>query len=211
MATCKAEEIFNAITHGVGGFMAVIGGAVLIYQAISRDVDAFRVLGFAVYIFSLICLYLASTLYHSFRKPRVKHVFKIMDHAAIYLLIAGTYTPFLLILTDKALSVSMLGIVWSIAVVGVILKIFLVKRFRLLSTVCYLGMGWMVVFFINELMQSLPSGGFYFLLAGGLFYSLGTIFYIWQRLPFNHGVWHLFVLAGSIAHYFAIYLYVLPL
>jgi len=160
---------------------------------------------------TLIFLYSASTLYHSIQKPKAKSILKIIDHSCIYLLIAGTYTPFLLVTLRGALGWIMFGVIWSMAIIGVLFKIFFVHRFKIISTAAYLLMGWIIVFLIKPLIASLPAGGIILLIAGGLAYSLGVIFYAWKKLPFNHAIWHLFVLAGSICHFCAIIFYVLPL
>jgi len=155
-------------------------------------------------------LYLASTLYHSFTNERIKRIFKILDHSAIYLLIAGTYTPFTLVPLHGVLGWTVFGVVWGLAVIGIVLKVFFAGRFNIVSTLCYLGMGWFIIFAIKPLIATVPALGMTWLLVGGLFYTLGSIFYLWKRIPFNHAIWHLFVLAGSISHFIAVFFYILP-
>lgn len=203
------EEILNAVTHGVGALLAALGLVVLTVAACTYG-SVWHIVSFSMYGSSLVLLYLASTLYHSFTGTKIKHIFKIFDHAAIYLLIAGTYTPFTLVLLHGVLGWTIFGVIWSLAVVGVILTIFFVQRFKLLSTLCYLGMGWLILVCLKPLAAALPAAGMGWLIAGGIFYTVGAIFYLCQRLPYNHAVWHLFVLAGSASHFITIYFYVLP-
>jgi hemolysin III len=204
------EELWNSITHGVGAFLSIAALVLLIVYASSYG-GASHVVSAVIFGATLILLYSASTLYHSCRKPRLKSAFKILDHSCIYLLIAGTYTPFLLVTLRGAVGWTMFAVIWVLAFAGVIFKFFFVHRFNILSTLAYIFMGWMIIFVIKPLMDSLPTGGIVWLVAGGLAYTLGTIFYAWNKLPFNHAIWHLFVLAGSACHFFAVIFYVLPL
>lgn len=204
------EELANSLTHGIGAVLSIAGLVVLVVLS-SIQGDAWRIVSFSIYGTCLILLYTASTLYHSFRSPRVKHVFRIMDHAAIYLLIAGTYTPFTLTLLRGGWGWSLFGLIWGLCLAGIVFKLFFVNKFNVLSTIIYLLMGWLIVIAGKPLIENVPAGGLYWLLAGGAAYSLGTVFYLWERLPFHHAVWHLFVLGGSVCHFFAIFLYVLPL
>lgn len=203
------EETINAVTHGAGAVLGAAGLVVLVALAALRG-DAWHVASCAIYGATLVLLFTSSTLYHSFRGPRVKHVFRVIDHSSIYLLIAGTYTPFLLVSLRGGWGWSLFGVVWGLALAGIAFQVFFVDRFRLAQTLIYLGMGWLVVVATRPLLQRVPLGGLLWLLAGGLFYTLGAVFYLWKKLPYHHGIWHLFVLAGSICHYFAILLYVLP-
>lgn len=203
------EETINAVTHGAGAVLGAAGLAVLVVLAALRG-DAWHVVSCAIYGATLVLLFTSSTLYHSFRGPRVKHVFRVIDHSSIYLLIAGTYTPFLLVSLRGGWGWSLFGVVWGLALAGIAFQIFFVDRFRLAQTLIYLGMGWLVVVATRPLLTGVPLGGLLWLLAGGLFYTLGAVFYLWKKLPYHHGIWHLFVLAGSVCHYFAILLYVLP-
>ncbi len=203
------EEILNAVTHGVGALLAILGLVVLAVAACMYG-SIWHVVSFSVYGASLVLLYLASTLYHSFTGARIKYIFKICDHAAIYLLIAGTYTPFTLVLLHGVLGWTIFGVIWSLAFAGVVLKIFFVRRFKLLSTLCYLGMGWLILVCLKPLGAVLPAAGLGWLIAGGVFYTVGAVFYLCRRLPYHHAVWHLFVLAGSVSHFITVYYYVLP-
>ena len=203
------EETINAVTHGAGAVLGAAGLAVLVVLAALRG-DAWHVVSCAIYGATLVLLFTSSTLYHSFRGPRIKHVFRVIDHSSIYLLIAGTYTPFLLVRLRGGWGWSLFGVVWGLALAGIAFQVFFVDRFRLAQTLIYLGMGWLVVVATRPLLTRVPLGGLLWLLAGGLFYSLGAVFYLWKKLPYHHGIWHLFVLAGSICHYFAILIYVIP-
>ncbi|MBU8906920.1 PAQR family membrane homeostasis protein TrhA [Desertibacillus haloalkaliphilus] len=206
----KGEEIANAITHGIGALLSVAALAILVSFA-SIHGTVIHVVSFTVYGVTMLLLYMSSTLVHSMPKGKVKDIFEIMDHASIYLFIAGSYTPILFIVVQGTLGWTLFGIVWGLATAGVIFKIFFVKRFLVLSTLFYIGMGWLAVFAIKPIIQTLPPAGVALLFAGGLCYTVGTIFYVWRKFPFHHAVWHLFVLAGSIFHFFMILFYVLPL
>lgn len=197
------EEFANTVTHGLGALLSAVGLVVLIVLAALQG-DPWRIVAVSVYGASLVILYLASTLYHSFRRLRLKYLFEILDHAAIYLLIAGSYTPFMLISLRHSIGWVLLGTVWGLAFIGIALKPFLVHRLRRLSPVIYLAMGWLSIIAIPEMLANIPPVGIVLIAAGGVSYSVGVIFYAWQKLPFNHTVWHLFVLGGSICHYFAV-------
>ncbi len=203
------EEVMNAVTHGIGTLLAVAGLVLLTVLAYLHG-DIWHIVSFSIYGTTLVLLYLASTLYHSFTNERVKRVFKILDHSAIYLLIAGTYTPFTLVPLHGVLGWTVFGVVWGLAVIGIVFKVFFTGRFKLVSTICYLGMGWFIVFAIKPLLATVPALGMSWLFVGGLFYSLGSIFYLWKKIPYNHAIWHLFVLAGSVSHFIAVFFYVLP-
>ncbi len=203
------EEIANSVTHGIGAALSVAGLTILVVLAAIYG-DAWRVVSFSIYGSSLIILYLASTLYHSVQHPRVKRALRIFDHVAIYLLIAGTYTPFLLVSMRGAWGWSLFGVVWGLALVGVIFKSFFIDRYEALATAAYVLMGWIVIIAFKEMLMRVPPGGIILLVVGGIVYTLGVIFYAWEKLPFNHAIWHLFVLGGSILHFFAILFYVLP-
>jgi len=203
------EEMMNAVTHGVGALFSLAGLIVLTASAYMYG-TVWHLVSFAVYGSSLVLLYLASALYHSFRREKLKYIFKICDHSAIYLLIAGTYTPFSLILLHGFMGWIILGVVWTMAVIGVALKIFFVARLKVVSTICYLIMGWLIVVVIKPIAAVLPAEGLFWLVGGGVFYTVGSFFYLNRRIPYNHAVWHLFVMAGSIAHFIAVFYYVLP-
>ena len=203
------EEIANSITHGLGALLSVAGLTLLVTFAAQQG-DVWRVVSFSIYGATMILLFLMSTLYHSFQQEKVKQVFKLLDHCSIYLLIAGTYTPFLLVTLRGTLGWVLFATIWLLALSGIIFKLAFKHRFKKLSLVTYVFMGWLVVFAGQELARSLSAGGMAWLLAGGLAYTLGIIFYVWKKLPYNHAIWHLFVLVGSLCHYTAIFFYVLP-
>lgn len=204
------EERLNAVTHGIGTVLA-LGGLVVLIMSSYLYGSIWHVVSFSVYGVSLVLLYLASTLYHSFSDERRKYIFKIIDHAAIYLLIAGTYTPFMLVPLHGSLGWSVLGLIWGLALIGIVFQVFFVKRFKIVSTICYILMGWFIVTCINPLVAVLPLAGIWWLIAGGLLYTVGAIFYVARLIPYNHAIWHLFVLGGSAAHFVAILCYVLPI
>lgn len=200
-------ERFNSITHGVGAALAAISGIVLIVVA-SRAGDPWKIVSFSIYAATLLTLYLTSTLYHS-AQGVAKDVLRKMDHCAIYLLIAGTYTPFTLVTLRGGAGWLMFGAVWGLALIGILQEIWYAKGARIMSLVIYVLMGWLAVLDIKPLVAALGSSGFIWLAAGGLFYTGGIVFYATDhRLRHGHGIWHLFVLAGSICHYLAVFLYV---
>jgi hemolysin III len=204
-----AEEIASMLTHAAGGLLSAVGLTLLVIFASSAG-DARRIVAVSIFGASLVLMYFASTCYHSVRSPRTKRLLRIVDHAAIYVLIAGTYTPILLVSMRGVWGWSLFGVVWGLAVAGVILKLFFVDRFAIASTTMYVAMGWLVVIAAKPLLASLPLPGVIWLLAGGLCYTGGVAFYLWDRLPFNHAIWHLFVIAGSVCHFLAVLFYVLP-
>lgn len=201
------EELANAITHGIGFLLSIPALVVLIVSAVNNG-NAMHVVSFTIFGVSMILLYLFSTMLHSVKPSKIKNVFAILDHSAIYILIAGTYTPLALVSLNGALGWTLFGIVWGLAVAGITFKCFLVNKFRVLSTIFYLLMGWLIIIAIQPLYASLSPAGFYLLLTGGIFYSVGAIFYIWRNLPYSHAIWHLFVIAGSAFMYFCVLFYV---
>ena len=203
------EEIANSITHGIGVLLSIGGLAVLVGFASLRG-DAWHIATCSIFGSTLILLYAASTLYHSIPLPSIKGILRMIDHSAIYLLIAGTYTPFMLVNLRGPWGWSLFGIIWGIAMVGILLKTTSFGRLPGISLGLYLAMGWIVVIAIKPMLAVLDPGGLGLLLLGGLAYSGGTIFYAWDKLPYNHAIWHLFVMAGSCLHFFAILLYVIP-
>jgi len=203
------EETINALTHGLGAVLGVGGLAVLVAMAVLHG-DAWHIVSCSIYGGTLVLLFTSSTLYHSCRGERVKHAFRIVDHASIYLLIAGTYTPFLLVNLRGRWGWSLFGIIWALALAGIVFQVFFVSRFRLAQTLIYLAMGWLVLVAVKPLFAHVPKGGLLWLMAGGLCYTVGAVFYLWKKLPFHHAIWHLFVLGGSVCHYVAILFYVLP-
>lgn len=204
-----AEEIANSVTHGIGLILGLAALAVLVAGSALHG-TVWHVVTSAIYGSTLVLLFTASTLYHSLTDPRAKAVMKILDHSAIYLLIAGTYTPFLLVTLRGAWGWSLFGVIWGLTVIGIVFKIFFAGRFKLLSTLIYIGMGWIAVIAIHPLVHHLPRGGVFWLVAGGLFYTCGTVFYLWKNLRFHHAVWHGFVLAGGLCHFASVMFYVIP-
>jgi hemolysin III len=203
------EEVASAITHGVGTLLAVAGLVALVVLA-GASGDTMRVVTLSIFGACLVLTYLASTLYHALPRGRWKYRALILDHASIYLLIAGSYTPVLLVVLYGTWGWTLLGIIWTTAAVGVVLKLFFVERFRLLSTMMYVVMGWILVVAIKPMLAVMPAGGWGWLVGGGVAYTLGVAFYLWERLPFNHAIWHLFVIAGSVCHFLLMLWYVLP-
>jgi hemolysin III len=203
------EERANTFSHALGLVLGVIASIVLIVEAYALD-DNWKVASFYIYGASLLSLYLASTLYHGMRNPVAKKWLKVFDHCAIYLLIAGTYTPFLLVLMRDGTGLPMMAAIWGIAAAGITLKLAFPLRFHLLRVASYVLMGWLVMLSGAELMQVLPSDGMTLLAVGGIVYTVGVAFYLGHSIPFNHAIWHLFVLGGSVFHFLSIYLYVLP-
>jgi len=203
------EEMANSITHGVGIILAVAGLGVLTAFA-SVFGNVWHIVSASVFGGMLIFLYTASTLYHSARVPRVKTFLQALDHCAIFLLIAGTYTPFTLVSLHGPWGWSLFGVIWGLALLGIVFEMTPFRRYRAVSIGLYLGMGWLILAAINPMLAHVPFGGLALLLAGGLAYTLGTGFYVLRRLRYHHAIWHLFVLAGSILHFFAILLYVIP-
>lgn len=205
------HEILNSLTHGAGVLLSIAGLVLLVVFASIRDPDAWKIVSFSVYGFSLIMMFTASTLYHSFRNKRTKHFLNLFDHASIYVLIAGTYTPFTLVSMRGPWGWSIFGVIWGLALAGVIFKLFFYnEKLRLLSVIIYMFMGWIIIIALGPLVRNVPAGGLYWLLAGAVSYSTGVFFYIRKKNRFNHVIWHLFVLGGSISHFFAIFYYVLP-
>jgi len=208
-AETESEERLSSITHGVGALLSIAALAILITLA-SVHGDARRVITVTIYGASMLLLYLASTCYHACRHPRAKHWLKVADHIAIYCLIAGTYTPFLLVSVRGAWGWSLFCLLWGLTLAGAILKLFFIHRFDFASTMIYLAMGWIGVIAARPFLQALPGGAVALMVAGGLAYTVGVIFYLWDHLPFNHAIWHVFVLAGSACHFFGVLFYVVP-
>lgn len=203
------EEIASAITHGIGTAFSIAGLTLLLVWA-ARLEDMWRLVSVSIYGGALVFLYLASTLYHAIQNLATKRIFHILDHVGIFLLIAGTYTPILLIKMRDWQGWTFFGIIWGLALVGASVKAFFTGRFVNLSTFAYVAMGWSSLLLVKALATALGLGGMTWLIAGGLSYSLGVIPFLWERLPFNHAIWHLFVMGGSVCHYVLICQYVLP-
>lgn len=204
-----SEELINSISHGLGACLSVAALVLCVVQAAING-DAWGVVSACIYGASLIILYSMSTLYHAITNKTARKVFRIFDHTSIFFLIAGTYTPITLVTLNGPMGWTMFGIVWAAAILGIVLNSINIDKYRKLSMICYIGMGWTVVIGIKDVISLLPGAGFNFLLIGGVLYTVGIIFYALKKLRYMHSVWHLFVLAGSIMQFFCIYLYVLP-
>lgn len=200
------DILANAITHGIGAGLAIAGGVCLI--VVSTRASAWHVVSCSIFAATLILVYLCSTLYHSLVRTRARHVFQILDHSAIYLLIAGTYTPFTLIALRGLLGWSIFGVEWGLAAAGIVFKSFAVGRLQVASTLVYLFQGWFIIFAVHPLLRAIGWHGIAWLAAGGLAYTAGIVFFALDRFRYFHALWHVFVLAGSVAHYFAILFYV---
>lgn len=205
----SVEEIANAVTHGVGLFLSVVGLAALVILA-SLYGGAWQIVSGSIYGASLVTLYLASTLYHSTRSGRAKNLLRVLDHCCIYILIAGTYTPFTLVSLRGGWGWTLFGLVWVLSLAGILGKILFGQRFKIASVVSYLFLGWLCVIAIKPILAVVPLGAIAWLVAGGLAYTAGTIFFACERIPHNHAIWHLFVLTGSICHFLAVAFYVMP-
>ena len=203
------EEIASSVTHGIGAGLSIAALSILVtYAGLFGDV--WRVVSFSIYGTTLVLLYLASTFYHGFRSPRLKGIFRVLDHSAIFLLIAGTYTPFMLVSLRGGWGWTLFGVVWGLALCGILLEVFFMDRFKVLTMALYIGTGWVAILAFKPLLSAVPAGGLIWLGVGGITYTLGVVFYLWEGMPFNHAVWHLFVLGGSVCHFFCILFYVLP-
>jgi hemolysin III len=200
------EEKLNTITHGFGALLGVVG-LIFLLQKITKT-DTLHIASIVVYGITIIFLFTASTLYHYSTKEKRKHYFRILDHIGIYILIAGTYTPVVLISLSHSLGWTLFYTVWGIAAFGVVLKLFFTGKFNVFSTVLYLVMGWLVVFDFSALAIAIGDNGMLWLAAGGFFYTVGIIFYVIEKIPFNHVIWHVFVLLGAISHFIMVFFYV---
>ncbi|MED3980055.1 PAQR family membrane homeostasis protein TrhA [Priestia megaterium] len=206
----RGEEIANAITHGIGAVLSIVGLTLLIVLS-SLEGTPWHVISFTIYGVTMLLLYVSSTLVHSFPEGKVKDLFEIFDHSSIYLFIAGTYTPFLFIAVKGTTGWTLFGIVWGIALAGIVFKAFFVKKFLFISTILYVFMGWMIVFAWDSLTQNIAHQGIVLLVVGGVLYTIGAVFYVWRGFRFHHMIWHMFVLGGTVLHFLAIILYVLPI
>ena len=204
-----AEETAHVVTHGIGLMLSVAGLVVLVVLASLRG-DAWHVVSASIYGTTLILLYGASTVYHALPPSRAKGVWRLLDHSAIYLLIAGTYTPFTLVNLRGGWGWSLFGVVWGLAAVGVVFENVATRRSRMVSLVLYVGLGWLVAIAVKPLLSAVDTGGLILVALGGLAYTGGIVFYRWRELPYNHALWHVAVLAGSACHFFAILFYVMP-
>lgn len=203
------EEIANSVSHGVGALVAAGGLVVLIVLAAQRG-NVWHIVGCSVFGAALLLVYTISTLYHGIQHPRAKAVLRALDHSAIFILIGGTYTPFALVSLHGPWGWCLFGVIWGLAVLGIVLQMGLLRRGTAASVLLYLGMGWVVVIAIKPLLDAVGPDGVALLLIGGLGYTAGTGFYMWRRLPYHHALWHGFVLLGSVSHFFAVLLYVIP-
>ena len=204
----STEEKLNVLTHGIGLLLSVVALVLLILHANEMGTTR-HIVSFSIFGASLILLYSASTFYHYFQNPDIRRKLNILDHASIYVLIAGTYTPFTLITLKGTLGWTIFGVTWGIALIGVFLKLFYTGRFDKISTIAYVAMVWIIIFAVNPLIENLPVNGLYWLLAGGIFYTIGAILYSIKKIKFNHVIFHLFVLLGSFSHFMSVYFYVL--
>jgi len=204
------EELINSITHGLGALLG-IGGTVMaiIWAALYGNV--YGVVSASIYGATLIILYTMSTLYHAFTNQTAKKVFRVFDHCSIFLLIAGTYTPFTLVTLNGPLGWTLFGIIWGLTVLGITLNAVGLERFKVFSMICYIAMGWLIIIAAKPVVTALGFRPMLLLLLGGIFYTVGAVFYAMKRIRYMHGVWHLFVLTGSVLHYFCILFYVLPI
>jgi len=203
------EEKFNVISHGIG-FLLSLSALTLLVVFASLKGNAWHIVSFSIYGSSMVTLYLASTLFHWSKKQAVRNILNVFDHASIYLLIAGTYTPFLLVTLRGPWGWSLFGIIWGLALIGIVLKLFFTGRYNVISAIAYVIMGWIILIAFKPLIYNLETGGLWWLIAGGLSYSIGVIFYLLNKMTFNHAIFHLFVLAGSICHFISVFWYVLP-
>ena len=204
------EEIANSITHGVGLLLAIAGMVILTGFA-SRLGNAWHLVSCIIFATTLILQYAFSTLYHGIQLPRAKSIMRVLDHSAIFLLIAGTYTPFMLVNLRGTWGWTLFSIVWTLALLGVLFQVSLLRRWQGISLSLYIGMGWVIIVAIKPMLDSVATGGLVLLLLGGLAYTSGVIFYLWKSLRYHHAIWHGFVLLGSILHFFAVLFYVIPL
>ncbi|SER00073.1 hemolysin III [Piscibacillus halophilus] len=203
----RKEEAVNAFTHGLGALLSIAGLVILIiFSSIHGTV--WHVVSVTVYGVTMLIMYLSSTIVHALKDGRAKDIFLFIDHSSIYLFIAGTYTPILLVLLRGPIGWTLFGVIWGVSILGIIFKIFFVKRFMVVSTLIYIFLGWFIVFVWNPLAQEMAVRGLIFLVIGGILYSVGSIFYMWRGFPYHHAVWHLFVVAGSAFHFFAILFYI---
>ena len=201
------EEKLNVLSHAFGLLLSIVALVFLVVRAVNYG-DAWHIVSFSIYGASMIMLYLASTLFHASKNPVRRRRLNIFDHASIFILIAGTYTPYLLVTLNGPWGWSLFGVVWGIALVGVVLKIFYTGRFRLASTIMYVLMGWVIIIAVKPLVQNLEPGGLWLLVIGGILYMVGAALYMIQKIPYNHAIFHLLVLLGSASHFFSIYFFV---
>jgi len=206
----EEEELANRLTHSFAAAISLVG-VVFLVTAASRTGDPYRIVSSAIFSGSLTIFYVISTLYHTIRSPKTRYVFRVLDHAGIYLVIAGTYTPITLVSLRESSGWVLFGVIWGLAIAGAIFKSFMTHRLAFLAPVFYIALGWLIVVDLEGLLTFVPIKGVLWLVAGGLFYTVGVIFYAIDRIPYNHAIWHVFVIAGSLCHYLSILWYVVPL
>ncbi len=205
----EGEELAHRLTHGLGAFLSMVGLFVLVDATATRG-DLLRLASCTLYGITLVIFYSVSTIYHTVREPRLKYLFRILDHSSIFLVIAGTYTPFTLVSLPAPLGREIFLLIWGLAFGGTVLKIIMTGRLRILGPVFYLLMGWLIVLAYEPLSAAISPEGIHWLVAGGIAYSTGLVFFAWTTLPYNHAIWHVFVLVGSACHYFAVLNHVVP-
>ncbi|MCM8570614.1 hemolysin III family protein [Gramella jeungdoensis] len=204
-----AEERFNIISHGIGFVLSILALILLILKA-ERLGEIEHLVSFSIFGASMVLVYAASTFYHSARSKRLRIRLNILDHASIYFLIAGTYTPFALVTLNGITGWTILGVIWTMALTGAVFKLFYAGRYQLFSTIMYVIMGWIIVFAIKPLLMNFPGDGLWWLFGGGIAYTIGAILFMQNKIPFNHAIFHIFVLLGTFSHFISIYFYVLP-
>ena len=204
------EEMANAVTHAIAALMSIAGLAILVGFAVAYSGSPTVITAVSVFGASMIFLYVASTLYHAIPNPKAKRILQRLDHSMIYVLIAGSYTPFCLVTLEGVTGIALCIAVWAIALAGIALQGVLITKSKWLNSLLYLAMGWLVILVIEPLIENLANGGLWLLTAGGLSYSLGVIFYIWKSIPYSHAIWHVFVFAGTVLQFLAVLLYVIP-
>ena len=201
----KKEELWNAISHGIGAILTIPAIVLLIIKG-AKEGTAIHIVSYSIFGASMLLLFVMSTLLHSL-PVKVKKLFSIFDHSAIYILIAGTYTPFVLISLQGALGWTLFGIIWGLAILGILFKVFFIHRYEFVSLIFYIVMGLLIIIAVKPLIASITMNGFFLLLLGGILYTVGAIFYAWRAIPYNHAIWHIFVIAGCASMYMSIYLY----
>ncbi|MFC4022435.1 hemolysin III family protein [Oceanobacillus longus] len=205
----KGEEIANAVTHGIGAVLSLVGLVVLIVAS-SLHGTAWHIVSFTIFGATMFILYISSTMVHALKPGKAKDLFEIFDHSSIYLFIAGTYTPFTFIVIQGPIGWTMFGVIWGIAIGGIVFKAFFVKKYLFTSTILYVVMGWIITLGWSQIVENLHPNGVVLLVVGGLCYTVGAVFYVWRGFKYHHLVWHIFVLAGTTTHYFCVLLYLLP-
>jgi hemolysin III len=206
----EEEELANRLTHSAAAVLSLVGLVILVTAA-SRTGDPYRIVSSAIFCGSLSLFYIVSTIYHTIRSPKARYIFRVLDHVGIYLVIAASYTPFTLVSLRESSGWILFGVVWGLATAGAIFKAFMTHRLAFLAPVLYIALGWLIVVDLEGLLTMVPTKGVLWLLAGGLCYTGGILFYAIDRIPYNHAIWHVFVIAGSFCHYLAVLWYVVPL